>query len=173
MQELVKLFGRETAYVAVQRNPPLLDRDPADLASRASQLLAAVDPRVGGPAAAAAGGPARGPGPGRALARLLEDAPEALDVELGEIRGRLGELSAALGWRGGQVGAERALRCAGGKAAAGFPSAPARLLGWARGAGGRGLEGTDSGEGVERTEAKQGVEPGDRDDPVTYKIITK
>ncbi len=28
-------------------------------------------------------------------------------------------------------------------------------------------------KGVERTEAKQGVEPGERDDPITYPILTK
>jgi hypothetical protein len=29
------------------------------------------------------------------------------------------------------------------------------------------------GGGIERTEAKQGVEPGDRDDPITYQVLTK
>ncbi len=30
----------------------------------------------------------------------------------------------------------------------------------------------DDARGIERTEAKQGVEPGERDDPFTYKILT-
>ncbi len=34
-------------------------------------------------------------------------------------------------------------------------------------------EGMEAGEGVERTEAKQGVEPCERDDPITYQILTK
>ncbi|GLC34149.1 hypothetical protein PLESTB_000842800 [Pleodorina starrii] len=103
LKELVTLFGRETAYVAVQRHPALLDRDPRDLAARVAQLLAAVDPRVGAPPAAPGmGGSA--PAAARPLARLLEDAPEALDIEVGEVRRRLQELGAALGWNAQRVG---------------------------------------------------------------------
>ncbi|EFJ52695.1 hypothetical protein VOLCADRAFT_120166 [Volvox carteri f. nagariensis] len=104
LQELVALFGRETAYVGVQRHPELLDRDPRDLASRAVQLLTAIDPRVAGPlAAAVAAATPPSCAPARPLARLLEDAPGVLDLELGEVRRRLQELSVALSWSSEQV----------------------------------------------------------------------
>lgn len=99
LQGLVSLFGRETAYVGVQRHPALLDRDPQDMAARAAQLLAAVESRVDGGQAAALAISSSAPTPGRPLARLLEDAPEALDLDLGEVRRRLQELVVSMHWR--------------------------------------------------------------------------
>ncbi|GIL46262.1 hypothetical protein Vafri_3283 [Volvox africanus] len=102
LEDLVSFFGRETAYVAVQRHPALLDRDPWDLGTRAVQLLAAIDPGYSGLPVASPGGTSAGSA--RPLARLLEDAPETLDLELGEVRRRLQELSAALSWGAEQLG---------------------------------------------------------------------
>ncbi|GLI59219.1 hypothetical protein VaNZ11_001058 [Volvox africanus] len=101
LEDLVSFFGRETAYVAVQRHPALLDRDPWDLGARALQLLAAIDP--GGSGLTVASPVGTSAVSARPLARLLEDAPKTLDLELGEVRRRLQELSAALSWGAEQV----------------------------------------------------------------------
>ncbi|KAG2449750.1 hypothetical protein HYH02_005275 [Chlamydomonas schloesseri] len=128
MQALVLLFGREVAYVAVQRRPQLMDRDPHDLAARLLQILAAVEahspapPSTRLPQAAADVSPAVLTSTlgvaagsttavlaaavatrGRAASRVLEEAPQVLDLELADVRQRVAELSTSLEWGGAQV----------------------------------------------------------------------
>lgn len=135
LQTLVMLFGREVAYVGVQRRPQLMDRDPHELAARLLQMLAAVDaprpsapahptgPQSTGPAARSPSVPDAPPAlsgdataadstavlaaavaaRGRTASRVLEEAPEVLDLELADVRQRVTDLSASLDWGGGQV----------------------------------------------------------------------
>ncbi|KAG2437794.1 hypothetical protein HXX76_005414 [Chlamydomonas incerta] len=133
LQALVLLFGREVAYVAVQRRPQLMDRDPHDLAARLLQILAAAGASPPPPPALSAGPAALSPSApnapsvvsgtaarsaavgataalaaavaacGRAASRVLEEAPEVLDLELADVRARVAGLGACLDWGGDQV----------------------------------------------------------------------